>query len=197
MAFTTPFVRTATFTEITPAAACPAAKPFAVLIVEDTTEVGTNADAALCASSAANAPPDKATPRPVSRFVSITLAVASRLATIPSGIPSCRAASLRVLLSKSHRTMTARYLSGRRLNSSSRTGCRSRQRSFCSAKAGSGISIACLSLAHRLAKVARALSAVWWATPYSQLASSSLEAIDATFRTKTRTVACKASSASW
>ena len=66
---------------------------------------------------------------PASRFASIARAVASRLATVPSGKPKCRAASLRVLPSRSHRTMTARYLSGRRLSSWSSSGCRSSQSS--------------------------------------------------------------------
>ena len=107
MAFITPSVRAATWAEIRPDAACPAATRVTALIVEDTTEVGTHADAAFWDSTAANAPPDTARPCRASRFASIALALASRLATVPSGQPSCRAASLAVLPSRSHRTMTA------------------------------------------------------------------------------------------
>jgi hypothetical protein len=64
MAFSTPSVRAATLTEISPeAAACPAANRLAALIVEDTTEVGTPADATFCDSNAANDPPDSRIPR--------------------------------------------------------------------------------------------------------------------------------------
>ena len=55
MAFSTPSVRAATVTEVTPeAAACPAANRPAALIVETTTEVGADAVAAFCASAAAS-----------------------------------------------------------------------------------------------------------------------------------------------
>src|SRR5258708_1366277 len=50
---------------------------------------------------------------------------------------------------------------GRRLNSSSSRGCRSRQRS-CSAMAGSGISVTCLSRSFRLAAVALAFNAFYY-----------------------------------
>jgi hypothetical protein len=160
-AFGTPSVRAVTFAEIAPeAAACPAAYRFAALIVEDSTAVGTPADGTCGGSTAANAPtPDTATPRRVRRFASIVLALANHPATVPSGTPSCRAACVRVLPSRSHRTMTARYLWGRRLSSSSSRGWRSRQRS-CSATAGSGISVTCLSRPFLLAAVPLAFKAV-------------------------------------
>jgi hypothetical protein len=48
MVFNTPSVRAATLAEMRPAAAtCPAAKKAAALIVEDTTEGGTQAEAAF------------------------------------------------------------------------------------------------------------------------------------------------------
>lgn len=197
MVFSTPSVRAATLTEIRPVVACPAAKKLAAWIVEDTTEAGTPADAAFRDSTAANAPPDKATPRWASRFASIALARDSRLATVPSGTPSCRAASPRVLPSRSDRTRTPRYLSGRRLNSWSSRGRRSSQESCSAATAGSGISVTCLSLALLLATVRLACNAAWWATPYSQLGSISRGATDAALRARTRKVAWKASSASW
>src|SRR5215475_5771965 len=113
MLFRTPSVRAATLPETAPvAAACPAEKRLAALIVEDTTGLGTPADATFCDNTAANAPPDTARPCRASRFASIALALANCPATVPSGQPSCRAASLRVLPSRSHRTMAARYLSG-------------------------------------------------------------------------------------
>ena len=85
-------------------------------------------------------------------------------ARVPSGTPSCRDASLRVLPSRSHRTMTTRYLSGRRLSSLSSRGWRSCHRS-CSPTAGWGISITCLSRSFLRAASARAFNAVRCATP--------------------------------
>src|SRR5713226_3660541 len=109
MAFTTPSVRAATLAEITPvAAALPAANRLAALIVDATRAGGADADADPADHTAAIDPPENTVPRWVSRFASITLALASRLATLPSGMPSCRAASLRVMPSRSHRTTTPR-----------------------------------------------------------------------------------------
>src|SRR5262249_61994739 len=85
MAFSTPSARTATFTGV---AACPAAQRLAALIVEDTTAAGTPADPLLGDRTTASAPPDRATPRWVSRFASIDLARTNRLATVPSGQPT-------------------------------------------------------------------------------------------------------------
>jgi hypothetical protein len=80
----------------------------AALIVDATRASGADADADPTDKTAATEPPDKTMPRWVSRFASNALALASRLATLPSGMPSCRAASLRVIPSRSHRTMTPR-----------------------------------------------------------------------------------------
>ena len=74
----------------------------------DTTAFSTPAAAAFCANTATKAPHDNVTPRSVNRLASIALARASRPATVPSGTPSCRATSLRVRPSKSHRTTTDR-----------------------------------------------------------------------------------------
>lgn len=98
-----------TWTEITPAvAACPAANERAASIVDDIIDIGTPADATFCETTAASTLPETATPRRASRFASITRALDSRLATLPSGMSSCLAVSLRVRPSKSHRTMTTR-----------------------------------------------------------------------------------------
>src|SRR5262245_7496457 len=56
MAFITPSVRTTTLIETTPVTAPWAATSVAVLIVEETTEAGTLADTAFCASRVANDP---------------------------------------------------------------------------------------------------------------------------------------------
>ena len=80
------------------------------------------------------------------------------------GQPSCSAASLWVLPSNSQRTMGMRYFSGRRLNSRSKLGQAS---SGCStlAASGSGMSDTWLSRTRRLALIALAFMAVWYATP--------------------------------
>src|SRR5207302_3036916 len=96
--------------------ACPAAKRLAALIVEDTIKIDMDAEATFSDSIAAKAPADTTSPFRVNRFANIDLATASRLATVPSGKFSCRATSLRVLPSRSHKTITARYLAGRRVN---------------------------------------------------------------------------------
>ena len=67
-----------------------------------------NPDAEPTDNTAATDPPENTTPRRVSRFASIPLALARRLATLPSGMASCRAASLRVMPPRSHRMMTPR-----------------------------------------------------------------------------------------
>src|SRR5207247_3076036 len=75
MVRSTPSVRAATLAETAPeAAARPAAKRLAALIVDDNTEVGTFADAAPCASVAANPPPDSIRPCRARRLASITRA---------------------------------------------------------------------------------------------------------------------------
>ena len=77
-------------------------------------------------SVTARAPPDRAMPRRASRSASLRRPAARRLATVPSGQPSCRAASLRVSPSRSHRTIGG-PVAGRAggSTSSSSTGCRS------------------------------------------------------------------------
>src|SRR5262249_51036491 len=150
--------RMATLAEIAPLATCPAANRLADLIVEDTTDPGAQPDAAFCESTTASAALDRVTPRRVRRFASIALALAQRPATGPPGQPSWRAASFRPLPSRSHRTTTARYLSGRRLSSWSRIGCRSGQGSL-SVTAGSGMEVTCLSRTFFLAAVLAAWSA--------------------------------------
>src|SRR5262249_3959688 len=110
----TPSARAATFTGTTPAAAArPAASRLAALTVEHATEGGTKAEAASCDSTAARVPPDNDRPCRSNRLASMALALARRLPTVPSGRPSWRAASLRDLPAKSHRTIGRRYLSGR------------------------------------------------------------------------------------
>src|SRR5262249_8578319 len=107
MACTIPSVRAATLAETTPAAR-PAASRLAALIVDATKAGAADGDADPAATTAATDPPESTTPRWVSRFASNTLALASRLATLPSGMPSCRAASLRVMPSRAHSTRTPR-----------------------------------------------------------------------------------------
>jgi hypothetical protein len=79
-----------------------AANRLAALIVVATSVGGANADAVRADNTAATDPPENTMPRWVSRFASSTRARASRLATLPSGMPSCRAASLWVMSSRSH-----------------------------------------------------------------------------------------------
>src|SRR5262249_22671058 len=117
MAFTTPSDKAATLVEKRPAAAWPAATRVTAWIVADNTAGGTLAETASSDNRAANAPPDRPTPFAASRVANILRARATRLATVPSGQPSCRAASLTVLPSRSHRTITVRYFSGNRLTS--------------------------------------------------------------------------------
>jgi hypothetical protein len=58
---------------------------------------GADADADADADgTAATDPPEHTTPRRASRLARSALALASRLATLPSGMPNCRAASRRV-----------------------------------------------------------------------------------------------------
>ena len=108
MAIITPSVSAATLAEITPvAAARPAESRVAALIVDATRAGGAAPDADPDASTAATDPPEN-TPRRASRFASIARARARRLATLPSGMASWRAASLRVRPSRSHSTTAAR-----------------------------------------------------------------------------------------
>src|SRR5262249_46409036 len=107
IARTTPSVRAATWAETTPAAR-PAASKLAALIVDATSAGGADADADPADNTSATELPDNTTPRRPSRLHNTALALASRLASLPSGIPSCRAASLRVMPPRSHRTTTPR-----------------------------------------------------------------------------------------
>jgi hypothetical protein len=102
----TPWVRAETLAETTPDV-CPAASKLAALHVDVTNANGADADADP-ADSIVAAEPVSTTPRCLSRFASMALALASRLATLPSGMPSCRAASFRVMPSRSHKTTTPR-----------------------------------------------------------------------------------------
>ena len=53
--------------------------------MDDATEAGKPADATCGASAAANAAPDTTRPERASRLASMARAVASRVATVPSG----------------------------------------------------------------------------------------------------------------
>jgi hypothetical protein len=197
MVFRTPFVKASGGPEVPPdLPRSPAARRLAALIVFDTTAGGTPAKVRFCASRVSITAADTVSPRSASRFPNIARARANQPPTVPSGTPRCRAASRRVLPSRSHRTMTDRYFWGSRPSSSSRTGWRSCHKSR-SATTGSSTSVTCLSHSRRLLARALILNAVWRATPYNQLASNSRDAMEAAFRTRTRKVAWKASSTSW
>src|SRR5262245_40747186 len=112
IAFITPSIKAATVGVIAAAPAFPAVTRLAALTVLDTTAGGTHAEA-FCDTTMAKAPPETAKPCRTSRFARIVLAVANRLATVPSGQPRCWAASFRVFPSRSQRTTTALYFSGR------------------------------------------------------------------------------------
>ena len=185
--------RVATLAEITPsAAALPAASRPAALIVPDTNEAGTHADAALVSSAADKAPSDKTTPRRTRRFASSARPRASRPATVPSGQPRCFAASRRVLPSRSQSTMGSRYFSGRQLSSSSKSG---NQSSRAVSPCASDRAIAC-SFTRRRAAAPLAFQAVRRATPCSQSPRTARDFSEAALRMRTRKVAWKASSAS-
>src|SRR5262245_56827242 len=110
MVFSTPSVRAATRAETTPVAACPAAHSLAAWIVADTAGTGAPADSAPCDRAAANPPPVPAGACPPRPFPHLALPLVSHPESVPSGTPSCRAASLRVLPSRSHSTIAERYL---------------------------------------------------------------------------------------
>ena len=182
----------ATGPEIAPAA-FPAACSAATLIAEVTASAGTPADAEW-ERAAASHPPDAASPRRASRLASSPLALARPLATVPSGQPSRRAASLRVWPSRSHRTTNARSRSGSRANSSSSRNSSSSSRA--SATAGSGSTPIRTSRRLLLAAAALTRTAVCRATPWSQFTTISLGTTVVAFWANTRNVAWKASSAS-
>ncbi len=97
MLFNTPFVRAATLTEITPASAAGlAANWLAAWTVDMVNEGGTQADAAFGTNAKTAMPPESAMPGRASLFANKALAFTSRVATVPSGQPSWKAASLRV-----------------------------------------------------------------------------------------------------
>ena len=174
MAFSTPSVRAATLAEIAPGRRLPRRKQACGL---DRGRHHRGRHARRRRASATAPPPATRPTAPARAGRAASPAspapVASRPATVPSGRPSCRAASLRVLPSRSHRTMTARYLSGRRLNSWSSRGCRSCQTVLF--RHGRFGHVRHLPLPRPAAwrPSPSPSSAVWWATPYSQLATIS------------------------
>ena len=90
------------------AASGPTASRLAAFSVDATSAGGADADADPADNAAGTDQPEDTTPRRVSRFARSALALASRLATLPSGMPSFRAASLRVIPFRSHRTTAPR-----------------------------------------------------------------------------------------
>ncbi len=150
MVFITPSIIPATWAEIRPAVACPAATAVAALTVDATSGDGTQADAVARDRATATAPPVGVKPWRTNRLASIRRAVVNRPDNVPSGTRSCRAASLRVLPSRSQITTASRYLSGRRFNLSNK-GRKSRQTSASSTASGSGMARTCFSLDRRFA----------------------------------------------
>ena len=131
-----------------------------------------------------------ANPLARSRFSSSRCAVARRLETVPSATPSRAAASFRRTPSSSHSTTAARYFSGNSASSASSAASNSASRG------GGSTTRARASFVRRLAAMARAFSAVWKATPYSQSPTHRRSASASALRSSTRNVAWKASSAS-
>ncbi len=165
MIFRTSPVRAITSAETTPAVTAPSgAIGLAARAMGSINRGGMPADADSRASSTASDPTERDTPGRASRFASIDLALDRRLDTVPIGQPSWLAASLRDLPSSSHRTMGMRYFSGRRLNSASSRSVRSSVRP-CDTTSGSGTAGIGISRARRLALIALAFIAVWYATP--------------------------------
>ena len=93
--------------------------PLATRTVETSNRAGTHAARAPSANNIPTAAAETAAPPRDSRTASVLRAVASRLDRVPSGSPSCRAASLRLRPSSSHSTTGSRYFSGRRASSRS------------------------------------------------------------------------------
>ena len=85
--------------------------------MESNNRPGTHAARAPSVNNVPSAAAETAAPPPDSRAASVLRAVARRLDSVPSGNPSCRAASLRLRPSSSHRTTGSRYFSGRRASS--------------------------------------------------------------------------------
>jgi hypothetical protein len=117
MAFITPVVSATTGAETISAVAASAltSRPAARIVVPSSA-TGTH-PGAVCGNTVATAAADGPKPCRVSRFASIARARDSRLATVPSGMPSSRAASRPARPSRSHSTTTARYFSGSRASS--------------------------------------------------------------------------------
>jgi hypothetical protein len=106
MAVKAPFMRTATLAEIRPVATdFPVAIAHPALTVAETSEGGTHADAEVCSQTS---PPVVAKPWRARRFASSFLPLASRPATVPWGQPSCCAAFLMDLPSRSHKRIGSR-----------------------------------------------------------------------------------------
>ena len=155
MDFTTPSVKAMTLAERRTLAAAPsAADKHAAVTVATTRSAGTQAEAAPSNATVTRAP---GKPRRASRFASMLLPRARRLATVPSAQPSWRATSLRVFPSRSHRTTAARYFSANCPSSWSSTG-HSSAHGFSSGSTVLGSTVA--SLARRRTAALRASRAV-------------------------------------
>src|SRR5436309_6911014 len=85
MALSTPCVRATTGAEIRLDAVLPAAKRLATLVVEEIIEAGILADAAACASRAANAPAESVRPCADNLLASSRRPCAKRVASVPCG----------------------------------------------------------------------------------------------------------------
>jgi uncharacterized protein (DUF3084 family) len=159
MACNTPSVNAAILAGTTARTAAPATSSDAAFTVAKISGVGRQSATTCAASAPATAPAVKARPRRANRRASIRRAVANRLERVPSGMPSCRATSLRDRPSSSQSTTGTRYFWGRWLSSWSSTGRQSG--SMLSWRAsGSGISLTCLSIAPRRTATVRAVRAV-------------------------------------
>ena len=102
----------------------------AALTVEAASTAGTPADAAFCVTTAASVPTESTTPCRASRRARMARARERRTLSVPSGQPSCRAASRRERPSMSQETTAARRGSDKRLSSRSSSGARSSNRRF-------------------------------------------------------------------
>ena len=112
MALRTPWVRVTTEVETTSAREAPVATRAAAWIVEPASDGGMRMARASGARAALRATDDGASPRRVRRCRKRSLARASRLESVPSGMPSRRAAAWRDRPSSSQRTTAPRYEAG-------------------------------------------------------------------------------------